>query len=75
MHRTGREAHPLYHACAGAVRFQPDKIILFGFPSYVTPIAASEVYILVVMPARNRHNLAVRRRRWHGGWRRGDAFL
>ena len=43
-----------------AKRFQPDKIILFGSHAYGTPDADSDVDILVVMPARNQHNQAVR---------------
>ena len=36
-----------------AQRFQPDKIVLFGSYAYGTPHAASDVDILVIMPARN----------------------
>jgi len=36
-----------------ADRFQPQKIILFGSFAYGTPHAASDVDILVIMPARN----------------------
>jgi predicted nucleotidyltransferase len=41
-------------------RFQPDKIILFGSYAYGTPHADSDVDILVVMPARNQIDQAVR---------------
>jgi predicted nucleotidyltransferase len=41
-------------------RFQPTRIILFGFHAYGTPHADSDVDILVVMPARNKHSQAVR---------------
>src|SRR5881394_3178668 len=43
-----------------AERFHPDKIILFGSYAYGTPHADSDVDILVVMPARQRHTQAVR---------------
>ncbi|HEY1343180.1 MAG TPA: nucleotidyltransferase domain-containing protein [Bryobacteraceae bacterium] len=43
-----------------AERFQPDKIILFGSHAYGTPHADSDVNILVVMPARNELDQAVR---------------
>src|SRR5438094_2371010 len=43
-----------------AERFQPDKIILFGSHAYGTPHADSDVDILVIMPARNQHDQAVR---------------
>jgi len=43
-----------------AKRFQPEKIILFGSYAYGTPHADSDVDILVVMPARNQHDQAVR---------------
>jgi predicted nucleotidyltransferase len=43
-----------------AERFQPDKIILFGSYAYGTPHADSDVDILVVMPARNQIDMAVR---------------
>ena len=43
-----------------AKQFQPDKIILFGSYAYGTPHADSDVDILVVMAARNQHDLAVR---------------
>src|SRR5215510_12137011 len=43
-----------------AERFQPEKIILFGSHAYGTPHANSDVDILVVMPARNQHDQAVK---------------
>lgn len=43
-----------------AERFQPEKIILFGSYAYGTPQADSDVDLLVVMPARNQHDQAVR---------------
>jgi uncharacterized protein len=43
-----------------AERFRPDKIILFGSYAYGTPHADSDVDILVVMPARNQLDQAVR---------------
>jgi predicted nucleotidyltransferase len=43
-----------------AERFQPDKIILFGSHAYGTPHADSDVDILVIMPARNQLDQAVR---------------
>ncbi|HLN27324.1 MAG TPA: nucleotidyltransferase domain-containing protein [Gemmataceae bacterium] len=43
-----------------AERFQPDKIILFGSYAYGTPHADSDVDILVIMPARNELDQAVR---------------
>jgi predicted nucleotidyltransferase len=43
-----------------AERFDPDRIILFGSHAYGTPHQDSDVDILVVMPARNRHSQAVR---------------
>jgi predicted nucleotidyltransferase len=43
-----------------AEHFQPDRIILFGSHAYGTPHADSDVDILVVMPARNQHDQAVR---------------
>src|SRR5437764_3032881 len=45
-----------------AERFRPDKIILFGSYAYGTPHADSDVDILVVMPARNELDQAVRLR-------------
>src|SRR5437867_1086485 len=43
-----------------AERFQPEKIVLFGSYAWGTPHADSDVDILVVMPARNQHDQAVR---------------
>jgi uncharacterized protein len=43
-----------------AERFQPEKIILFGSYAYGTPHAESDVDLLVVMPARNAIDQAVR---------------
>jgi predicted nucleotidyltransferase len=40
--------------------FDPDKIILFGSYAYGTPHEDSDVDILVVMPARNQLDQAVR---------------
>ena len=47
-------------ARAVAERFRPDKIILFGSRAYGTPHADSDVDLLVIMPARDRHSQAVR---------------
>jgi predicted nucleotidyltransferase len=43
-----------------AERFEPEKIILFGSYAYGTPHADSDVDILVIMPARNQLDQAVR---------------
>jgi len=43
-----------------AERFGPEKIILFGSHAYGEPHADSDVDILVVMPARNQLDQAVR---------------
>ena len=43
-----------------AERFHPDKIILFGSYAYGTPHAESDVDLLVVMPARNVIDQAIR---------------
>ena len=43
-----------------AERFQPEKIILFGSHAYGKPHADSDVDILVVMPARNQIDQAVK---------------
>src|SRR5258705_11282798 len=43
-----------------AERFQPDKIILFGSHAYGTPHEDSDVDILVIMPARNQLDQAVK---------------
>jgi predicted nucleotidyltransferase len=47
-------------ARAVATRFRPDKIILFGSHACGTPHQDSDVDILVVMPARNKHSQAFR---------------
>src|SRR5216110_3846310 len=47
-------------ARAVAEKFRPEKIILFGSYAYGTPHADSDVDILVVMPARNQHDQAVK---------------
>src|SRR5215813_12321489 len=41
-------------------RFRPDRIVLFGSHAYGKPHADSDVDILVVMPARNELDQAVR---------------
>src|SRR4051812_36788533 len=43
-----------------AERFRPDKIILFGSHAYGTPHQDSDVDLLVVMPARNQIDQAVK---------------
>lgn len=43
-----------------AERFQPEKIILFGSRAYGTPHEDSDVDLLVVMPARNTLDQAVK---------------
>src|SRR5437763_5982017 len=43
-----------------AEQFHPDKIILFGSYAYGTPHADSDADILVVMPARNQLDQAVK---------------
>jgi predicted nucleotidyltransferase len=43
-----------------AERFQPEKIILFGSYARGTPHADSDVDILVIMPARNQLDQAVK---------------
>jgi predicted nucleotidyltransferase len=43
-----------------AERFQPEKIILFGSYAYGTPHAESDVDLLVVMPASDVVNMAIR---------------
>ena len=43
-----------------AERFQPDKIILFGSHAYGRPHTDSDVDLLVIMPARNPLDQAVR---------------
>ncbi len=57
------------YARAIAEEFQPDKIILFGSYAYGTPNEDSDVDLLVVMPARNQHDQAVRIR-----WRLAAPF-
>src|SRR5712692_10253274 len=52
-----------------AQRFDPEKIILFGSFAYGTPHEDSDVDLLVVMPARNQHDQAVRIR-----WRLAAPF-
>jgi predicted nucleotidyltransferase len=47
-------------ARAVAERFAPDKIILFGSHAYGTPHEDSDVDILVIMPARNELDQALR---------------
>jgi len=44
-------------------RFRPEKIILFGSHACGTPRADSDVDLLVIMPARNMIDQAVRIRR------------
>ncbi len=48
------------YARAVAERFQPEKIILFGSHAYGSPHADSDVDILVIMPARNEIDQAIR---------------
>jgi predicted nucleotidyltransferase len=48
------------YARAIAEEFHPDKIILFGSYAWGTPHKDSDVDLLVVMPARNQHDQAVR---------------
>jgi uncharacterized protein len=48
------------YARAIAEEFQPDKIILFGSFAYGTPHEDSDVDLLLVMPARDTHSMAVR---------------
>src|SRR2546426_11666431 len=48
------------YARAIAEEFHPDKIILFGSHAWGTPHEDSDVDLLVVMPARNQHDQAVR---------------
>ncbi len=57
------------YARAIAREFDPDKIILFGSYAYGTPHEDSDVDLLVVMPARNQHDQAVRIR-----WRLAAPF-
>ena len=48
------------YARAIAAEFHPDRIILFGSYAWGTPHEDSDVDLLVVMPARDRHSQAVR---------------
>jgi predicted nucleotidyltransferase len=48
------------YARAIAEEFHPDKIVLFGSYAWGTPNDDSDVDLLVVMPARNQHDQAVR---------------
>jgi predicted nucleotidyltransferase len=48
------------YARAIAAEFQPNKTILFGSYAYGTPHDDSDVDLLIVMPARNLHDQAVR---------------
>ena len=57
------------YARAIAEEFHPDRIILFGSHAYGTPHEGSDVDLLVVMPARDRHAQAVRIR-----WRLAAPF-
>src|SRR5580692_7223648 len=43
-----------------AERFRPEKIILFGSYAYGTPHAESDVDVLVIMPAYDAVNQAIR---------------
>src|SRR5712664_1139355 len=45
-----------------AIKFAPEKIILFGSYAYGTPHSDSDVDILVIMPARNQLDQAGRLR-------------
>jgi len=47
------------YARAIGEQFRPEKIILFGSHAYGTPHEDSDVDLLVVMPAWNRHSKAV----------------
>ncbi|MBI3822201.1 MAG: nucleotidyltransferase domain-containing protein [Planctomycetes bacterium] len=47
-------------ARAIADRFHPEKIILFGSFAYGTPNADSDVDLLVIMPARNQIDQAIK---------------
>ena len=57
------------YARAIAEEFHPDRIILFGSYAFGTPHEDSDVDLLVVMPARNQHDQAVRIR-----WRLAAPF-
>jgi predicted nucleotidyltransferase len=43
-----------------AQQFGPDKIVLFGSHAYGRPHADRDVDLLVIMPARNQHDMAVK---------------
>lgn len=43
-----------------AARFHPDRVILFGSYAYGTPGIGSDVDLLVVMPARNQIDQAIK---------------
>jgi len=45
---------------AGRERFQPEKIILFRLYAYGTPHVESDVDLMVIMPARNVIDQALR---------------
>lgn len=49
-----------YYARKVASRFHPQRIILFGSFAYGTPTADSDVDILVIMPARNQIDQAIK---------------
>ena len=49
-----------HYARAVASEFRPDKIVLFGSYAYGRPHEDSDVDMLVIMPARNQHDQAVR---------------
>src|SRR4051794_37596233 len=57
------------YARAIADEFHPERIILFGSYAYGTPHEHSDVDLLVVMPARDQHDQAVRIR-----WRLAAPF-
>jgi predicted nucleotidyltransferase len=58
----GRASLPAIRRLAKQIteRFQPDRIVLFGSYAYGKPHAFSDVDLLVVMPARNELDKAVR---------------
>jgi predicted nucleotidyltransferase len=57
------------YARAIAEEFRPEKIILFGSYAYGTPHEDSDVDLLVIMPAANKHAQSVRIR-----WRLSAPF-
>ncbi|MBI3410820.1 MAG: nucleotidyltransferase domain-containing protein [Planctomycetes bacterium] len=57
------------YAQAIVEEFHPEKIILFGSHAYGRPHTDSDVDLLVIMPARNQHDQAVRIR-----WRLAAPF-